>query len=92
MDLGGPEQLAYTEVARLILEAAHRHRPMLPVPLSLARIAAGVMTVLPNPPLVPATLELFDFDNVTDPDAVQKIFGFGPRSMRAHFREHGLDG
>jgi NADH dehydrogenase len=92
MDLGGPEQLPYTEVVRLILAAAHRPRPAVPVPLPLARIAAGVMSVLPNPPLVPATLELFDFDNVTDLDAVQKVFGFAPRSMRAHFQEHGLDG
>jgi hypothetical protein len=50
------------------------------------------MSVLPNPPLVPATLELFDFDNATEPDAVQKIFGFAPRSMRTHLQEHGLDG
>ena len=92
MDLGGPEQLPYTEVVRLILEAAHLRRPMLPMPLPLARIAAQVMSVLPNPPLVPATLELFDFDNATDQDAVQKIFGFAPRSLRVHLQEHGLDG
>jgi uncharacterized protein YbjT (DUF2867 family) len=92
MDLGGPEQLPYTEVVELILAAAHLRRPPVPVPLGLARIAASVMSVLPNPPLVPATLELFDFDNVTDQDAVQKIFGFTPRSLRTHFQEHGLDG
>jgi NADH dehydrogenase len=65
---------------------------MLPLPLPLAKIAAQAMSVLPNPPLVPATLELFDFDNATQPDAVQKIFGFAPRSMRTHLQEHGLDG
>ena len=92
MDLGGPEQLAYTEAVRLILAAAHLRRPMLPLPLPLAKIAAQAMSVLPNPPLVPATLELFDFDNATEPDAVQKIFGFAPRSMRTHLQEHGLDG
>jgi NADH dehydrogenase len=92
MDLGGPEQLPYTEVVRLILAAAHLRRPMVPVPLPLARIAAQAMSVLPSPPLVPATLELFDFDNATDLDSVQKIFGFAPRSMRAHLQEHGLDG
>jgi len=92
MDLGGPEQLPYTEVVRLILETAHRRRSMVSVPLPLARVAAGVMSVLPNPPLVPATLELFDFDNATDLDSVQKIFGFAPRSMRTHLQEHGLDG
>lgn len=92
MDLGGPEQLPYPEVVKLILTAAHRRRLTVPMPLPIARIAAGVMNVLPNPPLVPATLELFDFDNVTDLDAVPKLFGFKPRSMRTHLQEHGLDG
>jgi len=48
--------------------------------------------MLPNPPLVPATLELFDFDNTTDLDAVSRNFGFEPRSIRTHFKDHGLDG
>jgi NADH dehydrogenase len=92
MDLGGPDQLPYTEVVRLILAAAHLRRPIMPVPLPLARIAAQAMNLLPNPPLVPATLGLFDFDNATGLDSVQKIFGFAPRSMRVHLQEHGLDG
>jgi hypothetical protein len=36
------------------------------------------MSVLPNPLLTPATLELFDFDNCTALDAVQTQFGFKP--------------
>ena len=66
-------------------------RPKLPLPLPIARVQARLMSVLPNPPLVPATLELFDFDNITDLDAVQKTFGFTPRSIREYAQRHGVE-
>jgi uncharacterized protein YbjT (DUF2867 family) len=92
IDLGGPEQLTFSEMLDLIMVTTGRRRPKVPLPLPMARVQARLMTVLPNPPLVPATLELFDFDNVTDLEAVPRNFGFQPRGVREHFREHGLDG
>jgi NADH dehydrogenase len=91
IDLGGPEQLPYREVVDLILEAAGASRPRFAVPTWLATVPAELMKVLPNPPLTVATLELFDFDNITDPDSVSRTFGFAPRSMRDHFKAHGLE-
>jgi NADH dehydrogenase len=90
IDLGGPERLTIREFWGLIARAARKRRPILPVPLPLARLAAGVMSVLPRPPITPATLELFEFDNCTDEDAVGREFGFQPRSVRQHFAENGL--
>jgi hypothetical protein len=55
-------------------------------------VQARLLSVLPNPPLVPAALELFDFDNITDLDAIPRRFGFPPRRMGDHFRDHGLAG
>jgi uncharacterized protein YbjT (DUF2867 family) len=92
IDLGGPEQMTFAEIDDLILATINVRRLKLPLPVPMAGIAARVMSVLPNPPLVPATLELFDFDNTTDLDAVSRNFGFEPRSIRTHFKEHGLDG
>jgi uncharacterized protein YbjT (DUF2867 family) len=92
IDLGGPEQMTFAEIDDLILATIKVRRLKLPLPVPMARIAARVMSVLPNPPLVPATLELFDFDNTTDLDAVSRNFGFEPRSIRTHFKEHGPDG
>lgn len=92
IDLGGPEQMTFAEIDDLILATIGVRRPKLSVPLAVARIQARIFSVLPNPPLVPATLELFDFDNTTDLDAVSRNFGFQPRSIRTHFKDHGLDG
>lgn len=92
IDLGGPEQVTFAQIDDLILATIKVRRLKLPLPLPLARIAARIMSVLPNPPLVPATLELFEFDNTTDLDAVARTFGFQPQSIREHFQDHGLDG
>jgi uncharacterized protein YbjT (DUF2867 family) len=92
IDLGGPEQLTFRAMIDLIMTTAGIRRPKVPLPLPVARIQARLFTLLPNPPLVPATLELFDFENITRLDAVSATFGFQPRSIRDHFRDHGLDG
>jgi uncharacterized protein YbjT (DUF2867 family) len=92
IDLGGPGQVTFAQIDDLILATIKVRRLKLPLPLPLARIAARIMSVLPNPPLVPATLELFEFDNTTDLDVVTRTFGFQPRSIREHFQDHGLDG
>jgi NADH dehydrogenase len=92
IDLGGPEQLTFAEMIDLIMTAAHARHPTVPLPLPVARLQARVFTLLPNPPLTPATLELFDFDNITTLDVVAREFGFQPRSVRTHLRDHGIDG
>ncbi len=92
IDLGGPDQITYVQMTRLVLRTIGVRRPLAPLPLPVARVQARVMAVLPNPPLQPATLELFDFDNTTDVDSVEKNFGFTPRRISDHFAAHGLDG
>jgi uncharacterized protein YbjT (DUF2867 family) len=91
--LGGAEQLTMREMLDAIAGALGVRRLYAPLPLGLASIVArGMTAALPRPPLTPAAVELFGFDNTTDPDAVQLAFGFTPRAFRAHLREHGLEG
>jgi uncharacterized protein YbjT (DUF2867 family) len=91
--LGGSEYATFKEVMQTICEAMSIRRVMVPLPLLVARLQARLMAaVLPNPPLTPATLELFSFDNSTDLDAVDRHFGFHPRGFREHLRAHGLAG
>ena len=54
---------------------------------------ARVMTaILPSPPLTPASLELFSFDNATELDAVDRNFGFHRRGFRERLKEQGVGG
>lgn len=92
LPLGGAEQLTFREVAEAISGALGRRRAVVPVPLGLARLQARLMAaVLPDPPLTPATLELFSFENTTRPDSVESVFGFRPRGLREHLRERPQD-
>ncbi|MGH7777531.1 MAG: NAD(P)H-binding protein, partial [Candidatus Dormibacterales bacterium] len=93
LPLGGAERLTFAQVAGAVCAAMGLRRPVVPVPLPLARLQARLMAAaLPNPPLTPAALELFSFENSTRLDAVESTFGFRPRGLSAHLREHGLEG
>jgi len=91
--LGGPEQVTFKEVLQTICEAMSVRRLLVPLPLPIARLQARIMAaVLSRPPLTPATLELFQFDNSTTLDAVPANFGFQPRGFREHLLAHGVTG
>ncbi len=91
--LGGPEHVTFRQVLETICAALSVRRLLVPVPLPLVAIQAGIMSaLLPHPPLTPATLELFTFDNSTSLDAVPAAFGFQPRGFREHLRQHGVTG
>lgn len=92
LPLGGGEQLTFREVLSEISRALHVRRLFVPLPLAVARAQAALMTaVLPRPPLTPAALELFTFDNTTDLNSVERAFGLKPRGFREHLRERGLE-
>jgi uncharacterized protein YbjT (DUF2867 family) len=90
--LGGPEYVTFREVLEEICRALAIRRLLLPLPLWVARPQARLMAVLPHPPLTPAMLELFAFDNATDLDVILRNFGFQPRGFREHLRAHGIAG
>jgi NADH dehydrogenase len=91
--IGGAEQVTFRQVLETICEALSIRRLLVPLPLPIVAIQARVMTaLLPRPPLTPATLELFRFDNSTSLDAVPANFGFQPRGFREHLRAHGVTG
>lgn len=91
LPIGGAEHVTFREVLDEVCAALHVRRLLVPLPLGAARLQAAVMTaVMSRPPLTPAALELFSFDNATKPDSVQRAFGFTPRGFREHLRQHGL--
>jgi NADH dehydrogenase len=81
-EIGGPEQLTYGQMLDVWLAARNRRRIKLPVPLPLMRLAVPVMErLLADPPVTGVELKQLELDNITDPDAVEKYFGFKPRPL-----------
>lgn len=91
--LGGSEYATFREILRTICRVLGVRRALVPLPMSIARVQARLMaSVLPNPPLVPATLELFSFENATRLDAVDRNFGFHPAAFTEHLEKMGIEG
>jgi uncharacterized protein YbjT (DUF2867 family) len=78
-DIGGPEQLSYMEIVEALAAAMGRRKPVFKIPMGLMKISASLLaTVLSSPPVTSDQLRLLEIDNICDPDAVEKSFGFRP--------------
>jgi NADH dehydrogenase len=89
--IGGPEYFSYKELTNLMVRTLGLKRVKVYLPLPIARVQAQVFNLLPKPPLTPATLELFNFDNVTpDPQVVEHEFGFKPMDLKSYLEKHGI--
>jgi NADH dehydrogenase len=63
-ELGGPQVFTFKEILALILKETQRHRPLIEVPMGVARIQAAVLQHVPGKPLTPDQLAMLSKDNV----------------------------
>ncbi len=63
-ELGGPRVYRYRELVEIVLTAAGRRRPLLPLPYPLWELQATLLGALPNPPLTRDQVELMKHDTV----------------------------
>ncbi|MEI7554837.1 NAD(P)H-binding protein [Candidatus Chlorohelix sp.] len=90
---GGPATFTYKELISLIVKNLKKQRLFLYLPLPLARINAALFNVIPEPPLTPATLELFDFENTTGDDQIlEKEFGIKAFSLQEYLEKNSILG
>jgi len=66
-ELGGPKVLSFREIIAFVLRETRRRRPMLEIPMPLARLQAAVLERLPGRLLTRDQLILLGRDNVTTP-------------------------
>lgn len=92
IEVGGPEIYTYGEILDMLMQTLGKQRVKLPGPTPLARLGASLMTAaLPKPPITPAAIELFAFENTTTLDSVPFNFGFAPLSLRTYLAQHGVE-
>ena len=68
-ELGGPDVLTFRELLQYILTETRRRRPMIDVPMGLARFQARIGELIPGKPLTRDQLLLLSRDNVVSPGA-----------------------
>ena len=101
-ELGGPQVETYRQLIERVQREALRNRPLLPLSFGIAKLLAGVMSILPFPPLLTADqVDLLSVDNVVSDAAIRdkRTFagmGIVPTSMDTilptylwRFRKHG---
>ena len=81
-ELGGPRHWTYREIMAEVLRGMGKRRVMLPMPVPLIRLVAGVAEALRIPfPVATDQLRQLKYDNTCEPDAVRRAFGFDPQPM-----------
>lgn len=92
IEVGGPEIYTYNEILDMLMAALGKRRFKLPSPREAALLGAKVMDrMMAKPPITPAAIELFDFENTATLDSVSYNFGFQPMSWRAYLHDHGVE-
>jgi NADH dehydrogenase len=63
-EFGGPQVYSFKMLLELLLIALNRQRVLLPIPFALAEMQAGLLELLPNPPLTRDQVRLLKTDKV----------------------------
>ena len=82
LEIGGPEQLSYNQMAAMVARTMGSRRWFLHVPFWSAKLAVSVMQVLqPRPPVTTEMLSMMSLRNVAEFGVVEQTFGFTPKRM-----------
>jgi len=82
IELGGPRYWTYREITGEVLRALGKRRLIVPMPVPLIRLVAGVSEAVHLPfPVATDQLRQLRLDNIGALDAIESRFGFAPRPM-----------
>lgn len=81
-EIGGPRIWTYREITREVITAMGAHRATVPMPVPLISLVAGASELVHVPfPVATDQLRQLSLDNIAEPDAVERDFGFRPADM-----------
>lgn len=74
-ELGGPQELTMDQILHIVQKVLGKHRPLMHHPASLMKIIAGLLSILPNPPLSPRAIDFILMEEKVDPKPAEQVFG-----------------
>lgn len=81
-ELGGPRYWTYREIVQEVLRAMGKRRLLVPMPVAVIRLVAGLAEAVRLPfPVATDQLRQLRLDNTGPLDGVRRGFGFDPRPM-----------
>lgn len=89
LELGGPDIVTWDELWRRLQQTLGKRRPLLHIPVTLARAPAALLERLPRPPLTRDQLTMLEAgDNTCDPQPAAQTFGIELRTLDEQLRRH----
>jgi NADH dehydrogenase len=91
IEIAGDKVYTFKELIVLLKNTLGKKRVLLYQPVWLMKMVAAIFSILPKPPLTPATLELFSFENVAkDLHVIEKEFHFKPVALEEYLAKNGI--
>ncbi|MFQ6028781.1 MAG: complex I NDUFA9 subunit family protein [Dehalococcoidia bacterium] len=85
VEIGGPQQLSYNEIVRIVGRTLGKRRWRVHIPVWAMWLNVSLMQLLvPRPPLTREMLRMLPLRNVTEPGAVEETYGFTPMSLEGN--------
>ncbi len=66
----GPEVLTFKQIIEILLECIDKKRLLIPLPLTIAKLSASVLQMLPNPLITLDQLRLLKYDNIKSENGI----------------------
>ena len=80
-DLVGPQEYSFRELLELMQRALKQNKPIIPVPLSLMKLAVPMMQILPKPPITRDQFLMLLEGSTADPSKAQQAFALPMRTL-----------
>ena len=92
VEFGGPEQLTYNEILNTVMDVIGIKKPIIHIPKTVVKMGLPFNRVLRFvgfrvPSVTSEQIDLLQVDNVTDPQSIEKTFGFKPLSFEDAIKE-----
>ncbi|NOZ26213.1 MAG: NAD(P)H-binding protein [Nitrospirae bacterium] len=96
IEIGGPEHLTYNQMLKTIMKEMGMSKPILHVPPAVTKAGLPFVGILRSigrrfgvkmPDVSSEQIDLLQTDNITDPDAVERLFGFRPAGFEEAIRK-----
>jgi len=87
-ELGGPQLLTINEVVHTVQRVTGKSRPLFHLPVGVAKIIAGILAMVPNPPLTPAAVDFAIRQNSVDAAPTESFFHIRFEDLESGLRRY----
>jgi NADH dehydrogenase len=87
-DIGGPEEFSLIEILRVVLRVMGKRRALVQVPFRAARLAAGLVSMIPGARISPSVLDLLLLREPGNPLIAEQALGFRCLDLETGLREY----